>query len=121
EISHAPKNPQKLLALYEEYEFRSWIREVEASATSEEENEEEVVGEDIALDYQTILSQAHLDQWLTRLRASSLFAFDTETTSLDYMEAQIVGVSFALRQGEAAYVPLGHDYLDAPDQLDRQS
>lgn len=71
--------------------------------------------------YTTILTQLDLDAWLTRLQAAGEFAFDTETTSLDYMEAQIVGVSFAIRAGEAAYLPLGHDYLGAPPQLERDS
>lgn len=71
--------------------------------------------------YQTILTQAELAQWLTRLQAAGEFAFDTETTSLSYMDAQIVGVSFALQAGEAAYLPLAHDYLGAPVQLDREA
>ncbi|MEQ1578502.1 MAG: DNA polymerase, partial [Hyphomicrobium sp.] len=69
--------------------------------------------------YATILAEAELDHWLKRLEASDLFAFDTETTSLNYMEAEIVGVSFSLEPGEAAYVPLGHDYAGAPTQLNR--
>jgi DNA polymerase-1 len=71
--------------------------------------------------YATILTQADLDTWLQRLQAAAEFAFDTETTSLDYMEAQIVGVSFAINAGEAAYLPLAHDYLGAPPQLDRDA
>ncbi len=70
-------------------------------------------------DYRTVLDQATLDDWLGRLREAELFAFDTETTSLDYMQAEIVGVSFAVQAGEAAYVPLAHNYPGAPDQLDR--
>ena len=65
-------------------------------------------------------SQAQLDAWITRLEKAELFAFDTETTSLDYMQAEIVGVSFAVEPGEAAYVPLAHDYPGAPEQLDRE-
>ena len=75
----------------------------------------------LARDYQTILSQADFDHWLTKLRQAELFAFDTETTSLNYSEAQIVGVSFAVQAGQAAYLPLMHDYPDAPVQLDRQA
>lgn len=71
--------------------------------------------------YSSILTQPDLDAWLTRLQAAAEFAFDTETTSLDYMEAQIVGVSFAIAAGEAAYLPLAHDYLGAPPQLNRES
>jgi DNA polymerase-1 len=73
------------------------------------------------VDYDIVTSQADLDAWLARLREAPLFAFDTETTSLDYMEARIVGVSFAVEAGRAAYVPLAHDYLGAPEQLDRDA
>ncbi len=72
-------------------------------------------------DYQTILSQADFDGWLDKLKQAELFAFDTETTSLNYSDAQIVGVSFAVDAGQAAYLPLAHDYADVPTQLDRQS
>ena len=69
--------------------------------------------------YQTILTQTDFDIWLDKLDAADLFAFDTETTSLNYMDAELVGVSFSISAGEAAYLPVAHDYLDAPDQLDR--
>ncbi len=69
--------------------------------------------------YETIFTEADLERWLEILRAAPLFAFDTETTSLDYMAAQIVGVSFSVEPGHAAYVPLAHDYAGAPEQLDR--
>jgi DNA polymerase-1 len=69
--------------------------------------------------YETILDQETFDRWLAKLAAAPLAAFDTETDSLEYMRARIVGLSFAVTPGEAAYVPLGHDYADAPKQLDR--
>jgi DNA polymerase-1 len=71
--------------------------------------------------YQTITTEAQLDEWLRLLEAAELFAFDTETTSLEYMRAEIVGVSFAVAPGRAAYLPLRHDYAGAPDQLDREA
>jgi DNA polymerase-1 len=70
-------------------------------------------------DYETVLDMDGFERWLQRLESAELVAFDTETTSLDYMQARIVGVSFAVEAGEAAYVPLAHDYPGAPDQLDR--
>jgi DNA polymerase I len=70
-------------------------------------------------DYQKVHSQEAFDAWLEKLVSAPLICFDTETDSLDYMQARIVGVSFAVRPGEAAYVPLGHDYAGAPHQLDR--
>ncbi|HUE10554.1 MAG TPA: DNA polymerase I [Steroidobacteraceae bacterium] len=69
--------------------------------------------------YQKIVSREAFDSWLAKLTAAPLMSFDTETDSLDYMRAQIVGLSFAVAPGEAAYVPLGHDYAGAPEQLDR--
>jgi DNA polymerase-1 len=70
-------------------------------------------------DYEKIVTQEAFDLWLAKLEAAPLISFDTETDSLDYLRAQIVGLSFAVEAGEAAYVPLGHDYPGAPDQLDR--
>ena len=70
--------------------------------------------------YRTVFTEEEFESWLQRLKESALISFDTETDSLDYMQAQIVGVSFAVLPGEAAYVPLGHDYAGAPPQLDRQ-
>ena len=69
--------------------------------------------------YELVLERERLDRWLDALRAADVFAFDTETTSLDYMQAEIVGVSFAVEPGAAAYVPLAHTYPGAPDQLNR--
>ncbi len=69
--------------------------------------------------YEMVTTQAQFDAWLGMLREAPLFSFDTETDSLDYMQARIVGVSFAAEAGKAAYVPLAHDYPGAPDQLDR--
>ncbi|ENM5875569.1 DNA polymerase I [Vibrio mimicus] len=70
--------------------------------------------------YQTILNEQDFNLWLEKLQQAELFAFDTETDSLDYMVANLVGVSFAVAEGEAAYIPVAHDYLDAPQQLDRE-
>jgi DNA polymerase-1 len=70
--------------------------------------------------YETITTWPDLERWITALSNTDLFAFDTETTSLDYMKAEIVGVSFCIEAGVAAYVPLGHDYAGAPEQLDRE-
>jgi DNA polymerase-1 len=73
----------------------------------------------VARKYHKIVSQDALDAWLAKLASAPLMSFDTETDSLDYMQARIVGLSFAVTPGEAAYVPLGHDYPGAPEQLNR--
>jgi len=113
--------PEQLMELFRQFEFKSWVRELEAGKDVEGAGGEpaEAAGEAITTEYETILTQAELDVWLDRLKAAGVFAFDTETTSLNYMEARLVGVSFAVEAGKAAYVPLTHDYVGAPAQLDR--
>lgn len=114
----APDNAA-LLALYTELEFKGWIAELSGvGAASETDDTAEV--ETLATDYQMLLTEAELMPWLERLKTAELFAFDTETTSLEYMQAQLVGVSFAIEPGEAAYVPCGHDYMGAPEQISRE-
>ncbi|MGU5677668.1 DNA polymerase I [Aeromonas hydrophila] len=121
ELQLGPIDKEALLAVYREYELRNLIKELESGGAEESgaEGDDEGVAPVAAIetDYRCILDEAEFDEWLTRLQAAPLFAFDTETTSLDYMEARIVGVSFAIEPGKAAYVPFGHDYLGAPVQL----
>ncbi len=113
---------EALRRLYTHLEFKTWLRQLDDTAAEDEERGEmEENPVTVETDYQTILTQKQLDQWLKKLDAAELFAFDTETTDLDYMAARIVGVSFAVNSGEAAYLPLAHDYPGAPDQLDRDS
>ena len=106
-----------LVDWYTRMEFRSWLEELLEEGTAAAVNPVEAV----EVSYDIVTDQEALDAWLEKLRAADLFAFDTETTSLDYMEAQVVGVSFAVEPGEAAYVPLAHDYLGAPQQLNREA
>lgn len=113
-----------LLELFREYEFRSWINELEdadSDARGETRDSNAPPPKAVEKRYAIITEQADLDRWVDRLNKAPLFAFDTETTSLRYMDAEVVGVSFAIEPGEAAYVPLGHDYMGAPEQLDRDS
>ncbi|MDK8465553.1 DNA polymerase I [Marinobacter sp. SS13-12] len=122
------QDDDKLLELFREYELRSWIAELEngdndSSANKDTGNTAGGSNQTATREkkYSVITDQAELDNWMERLNKASLFAFDTETTSLRYMDAEIVGVSFAIEAGEAAYVPLGHDYMGAPEQLDRDT
>ncbi|AVP86508.1 DNA polymerase I [Aeromonas hydrophila] len=121
ELQLGPIDKEALLAVYREYELRNLIKELESGGAEESEAEADDEGAApvaaIETDYRCILDEAEFDEWLARLQAAPLFAFDTETTSLDYMEARVVGVSFAIEPGKAAYVPFGHDYLGAPVQL----
>ena len=127
-IQHAPANNERLRELFEELEFKSWINEVnkEASVTTLPLQPETSVSvmdapliesTPIEVRYDIILDEKIFSSWLARLQEATLFAFDTETTSLEFMDAKIVGVSVALEPGLAAYIPCGHDYMGAPEQL----
>ncbi|GAW86055.1 DNA polymerase I [Bathymodiolus platifrons methanotrophic gill symbiont] len=102
--------------------FSAWAKVLQNASPvqqSEPVVEEPAVSESKESEYTMILSWEQFELWLEKLRAAELFAFDTETTSLDYSEAEIVGVSFAVQEGEAAYIPLAHEYPDVPEQLPR--
>ncbi len=106
-----------LKSLLTELGFFSWLKTLDNHVEVVViENEKPAL---IQSTYETILTQPHFNQWLERLENAPLFAFDTETTSLDYRKARIVGVSFSVTPGSAAYIPLAHDYPQVPDQLDR--
>ncbi|MCC6136072.1 MAG: DNA polymerase I [Candidatus Contendobacter sp.] len=122
DLQPTPPDTTALRTLYEHYEFQSWLRElVAADAMAIQSPLPPGEGtECLTPNYALILDQATLDVWLERLQTAELIAFDTETTSLNYLDARIVGVSFAVTPGEAAYVPLAHDYPGAPDQLNRE-
>ena len=107
-----PADRAALAQLYREYEFKTWLRQLES-------DEPQVARAPSARNYETILTREQLAAWLARLAAAPYFAFDTETTSLNYIDARIVGVSFAVEPNHAAYIPLAHDYLGAPTQLPR--
>ncbi|MGP5450519.1 DNA polymerase I [Pseudomonas helleri] len=113
----------KLIELYTELEFKSWIAEVERDAKRAGQviTHEAPAAPTEELQYETILDQARFDAWLKKLNDAQLIAFDTETTGLDAQQAQLVGVSFAVKPGEAAYIPLTHSYMGVPDQLDRDT
>jgi DNA polymerase-1 len=116
ELQRRPADDERLRSLYAELEFKTWLAEIlgrDEGAAGD--------GETAPAEYETVLDEAALGAWLAELEAAELFAFDTETTSLDYMQARVVGVSFAVEPGRAAYVPLAHDYAGAPAQLDREA
>ena len=112
-----PSNEAELRALYEDLEFRGWSDELsmEGGESSEPQPAE------IESNYSAILTEEDLDIWLEKLEQADVFAFDTETTSLNYIDAEVVGLSFAVEPGEAAYLPVAHDYMGAPPQLDREA
>ena len=103
-----------LRKLYGHYELRSLLRQLDEQA-----DEPSAPVKDEHGDYETVLTWRAFDKWLKKVNKARLTAFDTETTSLDYMDAEIVGFSLAIKAGEACYVPVAHDYPGAPDQLPR--
>ncbi|MEH6641575.1 DNA polymerase I [Vreelandella glaciei] len=138
DIAHPDR--EALMTLYKEMEFRQWLGELlegkdegvddvkggEPAPASADVAESDAEGSGAVakgaarLDH-VILEQAEFERWLERLHGAERFCFDLETTSLNYMDAEIVGIGVSLEAGEAAYIPVAHDYLDAPQQLDRKA
>ncbi|MGE5321181.1 MAG: DNA polymerase I, partial [Hyphomicrobiaceae bacterium] len=116
-----PRDADALRTLFARYEFRTWLRELDAAATASPEPPEQDESGDHRTHYEILLSDPQLDAWIARLDAAPAFALDTETSSLDAMQAELVGISFAIAHGEAAYLPLAHHYAGAPAQLDRNA
>jgi DNA polymerase-1 len=133
-----PRDLDTLRPLFERYAFRTWLRELDAAATEALKDsdplwakahvesydpavpEQDTSGEHRA-HYETILTEAALDAWIAKLEAAPAYALDTETTGLNAMQAELVGISFATEAGIAAYLPLAHHYAGAPTQLDRDA
>ncbi len=146
ELVQAEPDKEVLREAYSHWQFRSWLSELDQTENSNNEQRsvaakpkpntvkpEETTDAPAPThkpilkikttdkqEYETILTSNALDRWLEKLEQSELIAFDTETTSLDYMRAQLVGLSFSIEAGEAAYVPVAHDYEGAPEQLSRE-
>ena len=133
ELKSSEADNGALLQYFRDMEFKAWIAELSSDAPAFELTASAGPADDASVvvdlpaafegeaEYDIVFTQAALDAWLQKLQAAELFAFDTETTSLNYKEARIVGLSFALEAGKAAYVPLAHDYEGAPQQLDRDA
>ena len=118
-IITAPDN-SALKEIYSYWNFRTWLSQLNDSHV-DSHNDKTVVNETSHSsnepEYETILTSEQLDQWISKLENADLISVDTETTSLDYMQAEIVGISFAVSENHAAYIPLQHDYTGAPEQL----
>ena len=135
DLDSSPLDDEALVELFRELEFKTWLEALlkgggaaatgtagkDAPVADSAKKASELAPAAAAVEVTTVLEQAVFDEWLAKLEAAELFAFDTETTSLDYMVAEVVGVSFAVEPGAAAYVPLAHDYPGAPDQLSRDA
>ncbi len=123
QLKRSEPNAEVLGNLYRRFEMNSLLRQLSGTPASESvssggASEPESRPAAPAREYETVSTQQQLDRWIEALERADLFAFDTETTSLDDMQACVVGMSFCIEPGKAAYLPLGHDYAGAPDQLD---
>ncbi|HXF67323.1 MAG TPA: DNA polymerase I [Burkholderiales bacterium] len=134
DLAMRPRDTQKLARLFEDLDFKSWRRELEEAhgarsggagantgAAEPQDPADSHAAPDTARSYETILTQERLEAWLAKIEKADLVAVDTETTSLDPFSAELVGISFSLEPGRAAYVPLGHRYAGAPRQLEREA
>jgi len=145
DLAQRDADTAQLRELYTRYEFKAALKELDGAATVGEASaggtdvsrdvSVPVAGKSIATEvaltatadlsfageYELVATQPQFDAWLEKLRRAELIAFDTETTSIDAMRADIVGVSFAVEAGKACYIPLGHDYPGVPPQLDRDA
>ena len=137
DLAPTSQDKAKLAELYERFNFRTWLKEIQTdafmpalasnkldqlSSASNKINQADLFAvtkheANTTRHYETILTEADLVRWLEKIANEKLICFDTETTSLDPLTAKLVGVSFSIKAGEAAYLPLDHDYFDAPDQL----
>ena len=129
ELKLQTPDAEKLAEYYRSLEFKGWLSELlegqdpaaeDAGKKVELEADSESV---LSIDkegYETVLDETALNAWIDALKNADVFALDTETTSLNYMQAELVGVSVAVEAGKAAYIPFGHNYPGAPDQLDKQ-
>jgi DNA polymerase-1 len=130
ELANQAADKDKLLSLFIDLEFKTWINELSGDVApvqskpvspDVEANSQPSVVAPSTINYETLLDQQQFSNWLQKLQNSQLIAVDTETTSLDYMVADLVGISVAVEAGEAAYIPFGHDYLGVPQQLSRDT
>ncbi|MEY4768320.1 MAG: polymerase [Pseudomonadota bacterium] len=117
DLKRQPENTELLIEILAEFDFKSWLTQFKP-----QENNELIENDNSAIivDYQTINTEYDLDQWIEKMITAKMVAIDTETSSLNYMEAELVGISIAVEIGIAAYIPLAHNYVEVPSQLNRE-
>jgi len=132
DLGQKPEDKQALLDFYQRYGFKTWLRELSAELEGQRKPQGGLFDPPAAsaapgapaapasVAYETVLTDGQLDKWLAIIDAAALTSLDTETTSLDPMLAQMVGISLCCEPGVAAYIPLAHRYQDAPAQLERE-
>ena len=128
ELANGEADKDILREWFTKLEFKTWLTDLDKAPSVETASDtvgnldgqvDAPVASNIEVNYETVLDKEAFNVWLDKIQTAELTAFDTETTSLNYMAAELVGVSFSVEAGVAAYVPFAHDYEDAPEQLDR--
>ena len=119
ELKRSAGDSKALGALYRRLELKTLLRQLDSNGN--EETAQETPKTRSKGKYQTVLKQSDFDAWLKKIDKATLTAIDTETTSINYMQAELVGISLSVKTGEAAYIPVAHDYPGAPQQLSRDS
>ena len=112
----ADADASALAEYYQKFGFKRWLEELDTGSTTIQQEEKLPVG-----DYECVLTEEAFENWLQQLKNYARFAVDTETTSIDYMKAELVGISLSIEAGKACYIPLAHRYPDAPRQLDKKT
>ena len=120
ELVSADPDTSTLKEWLKRLEFSSWLHQLDTAETPSSPASANPPARVVRSDYESLLTEPDLERWIKQLETAEVFALDTETTSLDYMQAEVVGVSFAVQPGKAAYLPLAHTYPGAPTQLSRQ-
>jgi len=134
-LAARPVDTEALHAFFQRFGFKTWLREIEGQGGGSGGNgangradapaaQGDMFGEPkppVPTDYETVLTEAQLDKWLAKIDAAALTALDTETTSLEAMSAELVGISLSCEAGVACYIPVAHRYQGAPDQLSRDA
>ena len=119
-LKNTPQDKDALKELFTRLEFKTWIKELDKAVDADASSDEsEAQAQAVEICYETVLDKDHFAIWLDKIQQAPLFAIDTETTSLNYMAAELVGISLSVEAGKAAYIPVAHDYEGAPVQLDR--
>lgn len=115
DLRRQSQDTEKLRALFEKYEFKSWLRELSSGESEKPAKKLNQKGH-----YETVFTKSQLNHWLKEIQTHKKFVLDTETTGLDPLQAELVGISLSVEVGKGAYIPLGHDYIGVPEQLSRE-
>ena len=107
--------------MYNKWNFTSWVKQLSQESGADKNPEGNQPSKSSKPKYETIFTESELDLWIGKLKSTDLISIDTETTSLDYMKAEIVGISCSVSTNHAVYIPLQHNYVGAPKQLSLQN